>query len=74
MVIQELPLQDANQTSPYTVGASPVFIPEAILPALQFASAFSNSSAGFVPTSTLIEPILRNRTKHTHLHRVLKSL
>ena len=29
MVIQELPLQDANQTSPYTAEASPVFIPEA---------------------------------------------
>ncbi len=55
MVIQELQLQDAIQTSPYTAQVSSVFIPEAILPARHFASAFSNSGAGFAPTSILIE-------------------
>src|SRR5882762_5281324 len=54
MVIQELTPQIASPTPQPTPGSLP-FAPEAIAPARLFASAFSNSPAGFAPTSILIE-------------------
>jgi hypothetical protein len=54
MVIQEVPLQSASGAESTPLACSP-FAPEALAPALHFASAFSNSSAGFSPTSILIE-------------------
>ncbi len=51
MVLQEVPLQ----VNAATVEVSSAFVPEAALPAFDFASAFSGSSAGFAPTSILIE-------------------
>lgn len=51
MVIQEAPLQSA----PNTELACRTFAPEALAPAAHFVSGFTASTAGFSPTSILIE-------------------
>lgn len=54
MVIQAVPQKDARLTQSTPPGSLP-YKPDALAPAQQFASAFSGTTAGFSPTSILIE-------------------